>query len=204
MTESVKQRCSSLSIHRDGFQIRRLFEAVLADLTLFKAGLAAGAVDLAAIRARNACAMLSPAGLVLGTSTGKMPKTTYPIMALANGVLVFKPAGTDMSVLPASTTLQDAFGLWAFYIDSAGTITTSDRCGNTSTAALAFAAMPAVPANKTQIGAIIVTDSNSSFVAGTDSLNASGVTCIYIDCVGPAGVPDALTITSAGSVTLVA
>jgi hypothetical protein len=133
-----------------------------------------------------------------------MPKTTYPIMALCNGTLVFKPAGTDMSVLPASTTLQDAFGLWAFYIDSTGTITTSARCGNAASAVLAFAAMPAVPANLTQIGAIIVTDSNSSFVAATDSLNASGVQTIYIDCVGPAGVPAALTIASSASVSLAA
>jgi len=248
MTQKIKERISALANIKDAVEMKYLWDCALVDMTALRAKVAAELVDLTALRATVAAAvvdlaamrtpiaatvvdvtamrtaartkMLSPAGLAIGPSAKLTAQAAKPFMALAGGTLVYKPAATEMSVLPASTTTQGKFGLWAFYIDSAGTITTSARTAEADTAVAAFALMPAVPASKAQIGAIIVTDADSVFVAGTDALDAQGVTTIYIDTVGlqtdavaltasaPAALtsaaPSALTTTTIAALTLAA
>ena len=204
MTEYIKHRLSALANANDANQLRWLFNAALVDLTAVRTKLAAAVVDMTAMRARQNLAMISPVGLVIGTVSDLVPKTTYAIQAIVNGTFVYLPAGTAMSALPAQTVTQNKFGLFAFYIDAAGTITTSTAVINADTAAAAYALLPALPANKVQIGFIIVTDSNSAFVSATDALNASGVTTIYVDNVGIQSPLVSLTTSAPAALTLAA
>ena len=204
MTEYIKHRLSALANANDANQLRWLFNAALVDLTAVRTKLAAAVVDMTAMRARQNLAMISPVGLVQGSSTPGTCKTTYAIQAIVNGTFVYLPAATEMSVLPAQTVTQGNFGLFAFYIDAAGTITTSTAVINAATAAAAYALLPALPANKVQLGFIIVTDSNSAFVSGTDALNASGVTTIYVDNVGIQSPLVSLTTSAPAALTLAA
>ena len=229
MTERIKDRISALSNVRDAQEVKYLLDCILADLTEVRAHLAltvtdlaamrtpiaanvvdvaamrtpiaANVVDVAAIRTRSLSSMLSPAGLAIGGGSKLTAQAAKPFMAMVNGSLVFKPAATAMSALGASTIAQGKFGLYCWYIDSAGTITTSTVTADADTAAAAFALMPAVPASRAMIGSMIVTDSNSAFVAATDALDADGVTAIYIDTVASPAVPSALTASAPAALT---
>jgi hypothetical protein len=204
MAESIKLRMPALSIHRDAKELRIMFETILADMAALRTGLVNVVSDLTTLRTRSNTLMLSPAGLVIGTASKKVPKSSKPFMAMVNGTLVFLPVDTAMSTLGSSTVAQNKFALWAFYTDSTGTITTSTVTADANTAALAFAAMPAVPANKAQIGAIIVTNSAGSFVAVTDDLDKAGNTVIYIDNVGNLSASAALSASTPAALGLVA
>ena len=204
MTEKIAPRLKALSIVKDAYELSFLLNSILTDLTAIRATQALVVADITAIKTRSNGSMLSPAGLAIGGGSKLTAQAVKPFMAIANGIAVYVPAATSMSVLPASTTTMSKFGLWAFYIDSAGTITTSARTAEADTAAAAFALMPSVPTGKTQIGCIIVTDSNSTFVAGTDALDASGVTVIYIDNVANVSVPVAQTSSTPAALTIAA
>ena len=228
MTERIKDRISALSNVRDAQEVKYLLDCILADLTEVRAHLAltvtdlaamrtpiaanvvdvaamrtpiaANVVDIAAIRTRLRSAMLSPAGLAIGPSAKLVPQAVKPVMAMAAGTLVFKAAGTEMSAL-AGTIANTKYGLWAFYVDSAGTITTSTKTADADTAAAAFALMPAVPTGKAQIGAIIVVSSDAGgFIGGTHALDLN-CTVIYIDTVGNAELPAALTAAAPAALT---
>ncbi len=204
MTESIKLRIAALSNNHDAKEHKLMLDAALADLTELRTELAAAVVDLTAARTTLNTRMLSPAGLAIGGGAKKTAQAAKPFFALAGGTLVYKPAATGMSALAAVTLAQGKFGMWCWYIDSAGTITTSAMTAAADTAAAAFALMPAVPANKAMIGAMIVTDSDSAFVADTDALDAQNVVVIYIDTVGTVTGLSALTATTPAALTLAA
>ena len=204
MTEYIGPRVRGLANVKDAYELKFLLNSILVDLTAIRAVQALVVADITNIKTRANSSMLSPAGLAIGGGSKLTAQAAKPFMAIANGTAVYLPATTAMSNLPASTTTQGKFGLWAFYVDSTGTITTSARTAEADTAAAAFALMPVVPTGKTQIGCIIVTDSNSTFVAATDALDASGVTVIYIDNVANVTVPVAQTSTTPAALTLAA
>jgi len=180
--------------------MRTPIAATVTDVAAMRTPIAATVVDVAAIRTRLLSSMLSPAGLAIGPSAKLVPQAVNPIMAMANGVLVFKPAATEMSAL-AGTIANTKYALWAFYVDSAGTITTSTKTADANTGAAAFLLMPAVPTGKAQIGAIIVVSSDAGgFIGGTHALDLN-CTVIYIDTVGNAEIPGALTAAAPAALT---
>ena len=182
--------------------MRTPIAASVVDVAAMRTPIAATVTDVAALNARLNTAMISPPGLVIGTVSPKVPKATYAIQAVVGGTLVFKAADTAMCALTAGTVAQNKFAIWAFYMDNAGTITCSSKTADCNTAALAYAALPAIPANKVQIGFIIVTNSASAFVGGTDDLNIASNTVIYVDSVGIQA--PAITLTAAAPAALTA
>jgi hypothetical protein len=235
MSERIKYRLNALSEVKDAEELRKLMTAVLADLTELRTELAAAVADNVANRIRTAAAvvdlgvlrtpiaativdvaaartalntaMMSPAGLAIGGGSKYTAQAAKPFMAIAGGTYLFKPAATAMSDV-VGTIAQTKFALWAWYIDSAGTITSSSKTADADSAALAFALMPAIPANKAQIGCMIVTNSGEAWDAGTDALDKASTTVIYIDTVGmgpnftiTASAPAALTVTTPAALT---
>ena len=206
MTDSISQRTAALSITEDAFALRKLFETILADVAILGAAAGQFVVDAMAVKAREQNSMISNPGLAIGGGSKLTAQAALPFMAIAGGVLQFKPATTAMANLTPGTVAQNKYGLWAFYIDSAGTITSSSKTADCDSAALAFAAMPAVPANKAQIGCIIVINTGvGGFVGGTDALDKGGVTTvIYINNIGLPTAPVAATYSAPATLGLIA
>jgi len=135
--------------------------------------------DLARIYLQNQF-VITPATLVIKAGGGTVPKSSSAFTAMAGGMRQTKSADTDMSVL-AGTLATAKAALWAFYIDSAGTITTSTKTADAANAAAALALKPAIPANKVELGYIIVANaSGENFVGGTTALDATGITTTYV------------------------
>ncbi len=109
------------------------------------------------------------------------------------GVYYTKTATVAGTALAAGTIPQNKYGLYRFTIDAAGTITCTPAAANFTTgynsAALAIAAIPAVPANNAEMGYIVVMSTNAAgFVGNTDALmggtggNPAAFTNYYVDC----------------------
>jgi hypothetical protein len=177
MSESIKQRINAARLDgQTGKELRALFEAIFDDLTN-------GQTGFTNIIADTRYAMLSAPTLAIGGGAKQTAQATKPFMANVGGTMVFKAAATAMSAITGNIA-TGKFGLWAWYIDSAGAITTSTKTADADTAAAAFALMPAVPSGKVQIGAMIVTNSAGQFTGGTTALDAASTTVIYIDTIG--------------------
>jgi len=135
--------------------------------------------------------MLTKAGLVIHGAGGTVPKAGSAFCAVANGTLVRKPANTDMSALAGNLATAKS-ALWAFYIDSAGTITTSAKTADAASHDAALALMPAVPAGKAMIGFVVIDNATgSNFVGGTTALDTGSLTVTYYDAIGPGPVAPA-------------
>lgn len=137
--------------------------------------------DLTA-RANNR--MLTKAGLVIKQASSPLVRAASAFAAVADGVVVRKAASTDMAAL-AGTLATANSALWAFYIDSAGTLTTSTKTASVATHALAVADLPAVPAGLAMIGFIVIDNATgSNFVGGTTALDTGSLTVTYYDTLG--------------------
>jgi len=178
MAESIAHRLNALAAQKDKRNMRPLLEAILADLTALNTQ-----IGLLATREKNQT--LSSAGLVIGTTSKKVPKAASPFCYVANGTLVFKAADTAMSALAGTIADAKAAG-WAFYGDSAGTITTSAKTADAANAAAAFALVQAVPvpADKALIGYLVVATSGATFVGASTDLDAVTATATYVSIVG--------------------
>lgn len=134
--------------------------------------------DLARIYLENQF-LLSKATLVIKAGSSPTVKSSSAIDVLAAGVRQQKSANTDMSAI-AGTLATAKAALWAFYIDSAGTITTSTKTADAADAAAALELKPACPINKVELGYIIVANaSGSNFTGGTTALDATDITTTY-------------------------
>lgn len=135
--------------------------------------------DVARIYANNNYIVTAPT-LVIKAGNSPTVKSSSAISVVAGGVVQTKSANTDMSAI-AGTLATAKFALWAFYIDAAGTITTSTKTSDVNTAALALAAKPTIPDNKIELGYIIVGNaSGGNFTAGTTALDATGITTTFV------------------------
>jgi hypothetical protein len=163
-----------------GAALQKLFANILTDIT--------------ALVTREKSFTLSDAGLVISGTATKV-KAAKPFAYLADGTLVVKAADTDMSVL-AGTIADGSSAGWAFYGDSAGTITTSAKTADAADAAAAFALVKAIaiPAGKALIGWVVVSTVGATFVGATTALSAGTATDLYVSIVGPAVAPDAVTL----------
>ena len=204
MSQSIKQRTSSLKIGSDAATLRKLFEAALVDMAAVRAEVAKLVTDVTALITREKnYTITSP---TLGIASGKKTATIGTgFIYLANGTLAYK-AAADCSALVGTIALSKS-GAWAFFIDAAGTVTTSSKTADCDTEALAIAAALAIaiPANKSLIGYLIVTNSaGGNFVGGTTDLDAATATDLYINITGPGVAPTAITAATPAALTIIA
>lgn len=134
--------------------------------------------DIAALAASER--LLANAGLVIKAGGSPTVKAANAFSVIAAGVVQTKTAATDMAALVGTLATAKA-ALWAFYIDSAGTLTSSTKTADAANANAALALKPAVPSGKVEIGYIIVANATgSNFVGGTTALDAANVTTTYV------------------------
>ena len=134
--------------------------------------------------ARANSLVLTKAGLAIKAGSSAIVKAVSSFAAVASGVIVRKAVNTDMAAL-VGTLATAKSAAWAFYIDSAGTLTTSAKTADLNTHALAIAALPTTPLDKALIGWIVVDNATgSNFVGGTTALDTGSLTVTYYDSVG--------------------
>lgn len=186
MPRNLKEELDRITRVTKAYGLGAQLEAIVTDLTAVFA-------DLTALRTRINTGTLNSAGLVIKAGSSAIVKAGSAFAALAGGAVVVKAANTDMSAL-VGTLATAKSAVWAFYIDSAGVITTSAKTADANDAAAALALMPASPDNKAMIGFIVVANaSGSNFVGGTTALDAASITTTYYNTTGPTAFAAALT-----------
>ena len=205
MGQSVKRRINGIANKNDAFELRKLLDAALEDMTELRTRLAAAVVDGTAVTEELRNHLITDPGLAIGGGAKQTAQAAKAIVAIAGGTAVYKAAATGMSVLGGAATAADKSTAYAFYIDSAGTITTSTRVPDAADAAAAITAILAVarPANKAIIGYLIVTASGgATFTPATTALDAANIAALYFSVTGPAKDIGAQTATAPAALTL--
>ena len=209
MSQSIKQRLASLSIKNDAIALRKLLEATLVDMTAVRAEVVKLVTDVTGVIDRQKNMALSSCGLAIAGGAKLTAQTATPFTYLANGVLGAKPTG-DCSALVGSIADGKTAG-WAFYIDSAGTITTSAKTADATgvdaagiAAAWVLVNAITVPTGKAIIGQLLVSTAGAAFIGGTTALDAGSVGAIYKSIIGPVSVPAAITAASPAALTTLA
>lgn len=154
-------------------------------------------IDHAAQAVINSSRIIAPAVLAIKAGASALVSTSAAFAAIAGGVVVRKAAATDMAALVGSLATAKS-ALWAFYIDAAGTLTTSAKTADAATHDAALALLPATPANKALIGFIVADNATgSAFVGGTTALDTASLTVTYYNatCALPAvATPTAVAV----------
>lgn len=125
---------------------------------------------------------LNSAGLAQDTAKVKIGSSDF--YAIVNGVLVKVAASTDMAAL-VGTVVNATFNVFAFFVDSGGTLTTAMGQAGATLGAVLF---PQFPRQKALIGFIIVNPTGTgNFVGGTTSLSDGTVVpnAVYVNSEGP-------------------
>ncbi len=185
---SIAGRLNGMCATAKGAQLGTLLNTMIAQINALRA-------DVARLYLQNAWLLTAP---TLGIKAAESPtvKSGSAFSALVGGVKVTKAADTDMSAI-AGTLATAKSALWAFYIDSSGTISTSTKTADAADAAAALALKPATPINKVELGYLIVSNATgSNFTGGTTALDLTGVTATYVNA---APVP-AMTATAIDSI----
>lgn len=120
---------------------------------------------------------LTSAGLLVNTATAKIGTSDF--YACVNGIPVKIAASTTMPALTGINIPATYFGIVAFFVSSAGTITVA---AGTPGASLAAATFPKFPKQNALIGFLIITYA-SAFTGGTTGLATA--TTVYVSPVGP-------------------
>jgi uncharacterized hydantoinase/oxoprolinase family protein len=206
MSASIKRWITGVPIEAAKVTLKKLFSAVLVDLGVLRTPIAAAVTDITALITREKSFVCSPAALTI--ASGKKTATAAAFTYLANGTLGYK-AASDMSALVGTVADGKTAG-WVFYIDSAGTITTSSKTADTTgvdaAAVLATQLLClaiAQPAGKAIIGNLVVSTTGAAFVGGTTDLDAGTATDLYQSYIGPVTVPSAITAVTPAALTLV-
>lgn len=118
--------------------------------------------------------------ITIKAASSPTAKMSTALRVLVAGSFQAKAANTDLTAI--SGNLADTkTALWAWYIDSSGTLSISTKTADVASAALALAAKPAVPDNKVEIGyAIIGNATGATFQGGTTALDATGLTVAFV------------------------
>lgn len=128
---------------------------------------------------------LNSAGLVIHGSASLVAKTgAAAFYASVTGVLVKIAAATDMPALVGTVT-NATFGTYAFFVDSAGVVTSAM---GTQGATLAAAKLAPIPKGKALVGFIIINPTGTGdFVGGTTTLDDATVVpgALYVSPIGP-------------------
>lgn len=126
---------------------------------------------------------LTSAGLTIKTEEDPTVKAASAFYAFVQGKLVTKTADTDMAAL-AGTVTADAFNVYAFFIDGAGTLTTAMGVEATTLANVVF---PPIPVGKACVGFVIINPTGTgNFVGGTTDLDDATVVpnAVYVNTIG--------------------
>jgi len=177
MSQSIKKWLSGLSNHTDGFALRKLFEALYTDIS----ALLTDSTSVATLQNNH---LITSAGLAIAGGAKLTAQAVNAFFYIAGGTVGYKAAG-DMSAL-VGTIADGSTAGWAFYIDSAGTITTSAKTTDRASVALAAADLVAIarPTGKAVIGYLIVSTAGAAFVGGTTALDAATATDVYFSLTG--------------------
>jgi hypothetical protein len=142
-------------------------------------------VDLAD---RLANRTITSPGLVIKAVASALVKAGSAFDAIVSdgkvGRIITTPINTDMAAL-VGTVAADAFNIYAFFIDKAGTLTSAMGIAGATAAAVVF---PPVPAGKACIGYIRVNPTGTGdFVGGTTALDDATVVpnVVYVNVTGP-------------------
>ena len=126
---------------------------------------------------------LTSAGLAIKAGGSAVVKAGSAFYASAQGILVTKAANTDMAALSGTVT-NAMFNVYAFYIDSAGTLTSVMGTEGTTLAQVRF---PQTPQGKALIGCVLINPTGTgNFVGGTTPLDDATVVpnAVYINTLG--------------------
>lgn len=111
---------------------------------------------------------LSSAGLTISTTKTLVKTGAADSYYMANGVVVEVDSGTDLSALDG-TVANAEFGVFCFFIDAAGTVTTAF---GESAASLAVMQFPQKPVGKALMGWVLINPTGTGdFVGGTTDLD---------------------------------
>jgi len=206
MGQSVKRRINGIANKNDAFELRKLLDAALADMTEIRTRLAASVADGAAITGAMRNHLISDPALVIGTANKKTAKASKGFFYLGDGSVRYAPADSSMPLLTGAATAADKSTAYAFYVDSSAVnLSASSRVADAANAAAAIAAITAVaiPAGKILIGYLVVTMSGgATFTPNTTDLDAANTAVLYFSVIGPAKDIGAQTATAPAALTL--
>ena len=143
-------------------------------------GQAALRTMLSAIADRLSSQTLGSAGLAIIGAANVGAHAATAFNAVANGILRRVAASTAMTAL-VGTTAINTFNVYCFYINSAGTLTTSMGTAATTLAGVIF---PTPTVGVAMIGFITVNPTAAGFIGGTTALDAANTNVIYVNTQG--------------------
>lgn len=127
---------------------------------------------------------ITSAGLVIKAAANVLVKAGSVWHGIANGKLLTKAANTDMASLSGTVT-NAKFNVFAFFVDSAGTLTSQMGTEGATLAAVVF---PPIPEQKATIGYVVINPTGTgNFVGGTTALDDATVipNAAYVNLTGP-------------------
>lgn len=151
--------------------------------------------DLLAAIAELKTGIVIPTALAIKAGGSAVVKSTAAFVARVDGTAVSKAANTDMSALAGVIATTKA-AAWQFYMDDAGTITTSAKTADSDSAAVALSLLPATPAHKVNLGTVVITNNQgaaAAFTGGTTPLDTAGLTVAYTNTAVAAIVNGTMT-----------
>lgn len=132
---------------------------------------------------RQSSNMLNTAGLVIHGSASALAKTgATDCYGIANGVVNKIAASTDMPALVGTVT-NATFGVFCFFMDSAGVVTSAMGTGGATLGAMVF---PQLPTKKALVGFLLINPTGTGdFIGGTTALDDGTVVpnTIYVNSV---------------------
>ncbi len=141
-------------------------------------------VPMRAIADRIVSQTLTSAALrIKGGSASAIVQTNAASTYFANSKLVTKATATDLPAL-VGTVANATFNVFAFFIDSAGTLTVTIGLAGVTLAAVTF---PQLPAGKALIGFVIINPTGTGgFVGGTTVLDDATVVpnAVFVNTLG--------------------
>lgn len=152
-------------------------------------------VDLLAAIAELKTGIVIPTALAIKAGGSTLAKSTSAFVARVDGTAVSKAANTDMSALAGVIATTKA-AAWQWYMDDAGTITTSAKTADADTAVEALALLPATPDGYVKLGTIVITNAQgaaAAFTGGTTALDTAGLTVAYTNTAVAAVVNGTIT-----------
>jgi hypothetical protein len=126
---------------------------------------------------------LTSAGLVIKAGGGVLAKAGAAFYAMVQGKLVTKAINTDMAAL-SGTVVNATFNVFAFFMDSAGNLTTAMGTAGTTLAGVVF---PPIPVGKSCVGFVIINPTGTgNFVGNTTPLDDATVVpnAVYVNTIG--------------------
>jgi hypothetical protein len=123
---------------------------------------------------------ITPPGLAIGTDTTKVAHDAFSYEIDKKS---YSTAAGEVS-LSGDTVPQNKYGAWMIEIDDERAYTITEADQNSTgylTPRLAIDGLPEANSERSQLGFVTVINTSGTFVPGTTSLSASGVTDTYTD-----------------------